>query len=226
MRTPLLILIVLFGFIAAGCGSADEDPPDLFAEYAESADVVNDPFPTDSCCQDRQAQLAAIGGPETILSTLLSHHRCGREEPPFCDLKPSQRQAASDFAGDDAAIYVRGILVKDDDGTLEVMTLYVAENDEGDRVLIDWLGQTYDGGLSDFQANNGYLNDDDWILTVEEPTEWSDDSQIITVPGKTTATWIRWAIGIGIAAAAAAVAVAVVVRIRHVRSVRRAEASS
>jgi hypothetical protein len=226
MRTPLLTLIVLFGFIAASCGSAEEDPPDLFAEYAESADVVNDPFPTDSCCQDRQAQLAAIGGPDAILSSLLGYQRCGREEPPFCDLKPSQRQAARDFAGDDAVIYEGGILVKDDEGTLEVMTLYVAENDEGDRVLIDWLGRTYDGGLSDFQANNEYLHDEDWILTVEEPTELSDDSQIVTVPGKTTATWIRWAFGIGIAAAATAIVVTAVVRVRHIRSMRRPEAPS
>ncbi|THV40186.1 hypothetical protein [Glycomyces buryatensis] len=226
MRTTLLTLIVLFGFIAGGCGSVEEEPPDLFAEYAESADVVNDPFPTDSCCRDRQAQLASIGGPDAVLSSLLGYRRCGREEPPFCELKSSQGQAARDFAGDNAAVYERGILVKDRDGVLEVMTLYVVENNEGERLLIDWLGETYDSGLADFQANNGYLREGDWILTVKEPTELSDEAEIVTVPGKTTATWIRWAIGIGIAAAVAAIAVIVVVRIRYFRSMRRPEEPS
>lgn len=153
MRTPPLVLVVVLGFVSASCGSAEEDPPDPLGERIESADVVDDPFPTDSCCRDRRAHPASIGGPDAVLSSPLGHRRCGEEEPPSCDLEPSQGQAARDFAGDDAVIRTRGMLVNDGDGTLGVMTLHVAENGEGDRVLIDRLGRACEGGLRDFQES-------------------------------------------------------------------------
>ncbi len=70
------------------------------------------------------------------------------------------------------------MLVKHPDGSLELLTLFVANGK-----LIDATGRTY-AGLDDFRANNDLLSSDDVILAPRNITAVPGEGEIVTVWGK------------------------------------------
>ena len=219
----IAVLAAGFALAASGCASEGEEKEgvELISAYFDSNEVENDPFATESCCEDRRAQLAAMGGADRIIAGLLAAARC--ESADQCLDRP-QQAAAREFGGSDAAVYERGILIEYADGSLEWMPLWVVLNGEGEAVLLDSDADTYDD-LEEFQADNEFFESDDWILTAEDITE-TDGSEIVAVQGKTAPGWIPWAVGIGVAAAVLVIAAIVIGRVRYFRSLRRPEEPS
>jgi hypothetical protein len=217
--TAVLASLVL---ALAGCGGAE--PPDLFAEYLESDRVLNDPFATDTCCEDRMAALATFGPPDLIVESLLAAQECGDEAG--CGLTSSANAAAAAFAGNDGSVFARGILVKHDNGGgLEYVPLLVAQNAHEETVVVDRNGDAFDS-LDDFRAGTDVTDAGDWILTAEDLTEVDGRTEIVTVPGHAAPQWITWLIGGAIAAAVLALAAVAAFRIRYYRSRVRPEAPS
>lgn len=210
--------------VLPGCGASEEKPPDLFAEYVRSTDVKNDRFSSgDAGSEDRLANFAARYTPEELQTRLLSAFPCdGDSEPDVagaarsptaCDLNSAVREAAQDFAGADGEIFGRSILVKHEDGSLELITAYVARKADGTAVLIDATGETYRGGLDDFRQHNDLLDSDDWILAPRNVTAVPGEGEIVTVTGHTPSYWELW-VGGGIGAMIVLAAVVAVVRRR------------
>ncbi|MPZ81217.1 MAG: hypothetical protein GEV28_12795 [Actinophytocola sp.] len=86
--------------------------------------------------------------------------------------------------------------MKHEDGSLELITLYVAHRADKSAELIDATGATYAGGLDDFRENNDLLGSDDLILAPREITAVPGEGAIVTVSGHTAATWYWWLIGV------------------------------
>jgi len=213
-------LAVLFLAATTGCGAASEDPPNLMEEYFRSDEVVNDPFDTGTCCEDRMAGLASLGPPEAVLGSLLGAIPC--EDESGCVLTEAASLASDAFAGSDGAQYSRGLLVKQDGGPLEYTTLIVAENADGDAVLVDVDGSKYDS-LDDFRSGNDTYDSDDWIMAAENITEVEGRNEIVTVSGHTAPVWVRWLIGGAVAAVVLVLAVGVAIRVRYHRAQVRPE---
>lgn len=186
-----VIAAVLAGaaLLLAGCGSAE--PPedvDLFQEYLHSSDVVHDPLPGAGMSpEDRIANFAAYGPPESVLGSLLGATECTDE----CDASKATRAAAEDLGG---TLYERHVLVKHEDGGLEVVPLYVASKSADDGVLIDDDGTTYTG-LDDFRDNNDTFTSDDLVLVPENVTKVPGEGKIATVYGHTATNPLPWVVG-------------------------------
>lgn len=184
MRWGLLVAIAL---LLPACGSAE--PPtedqDLFWEYARSGDVKNDRFPTEESGEDRVANFASRYSRDEMQSILLSAFPC--EEPVFggeCDLTGAVGEAAGD-----EEVYGRSILVKHEDDSLELLTLYVAGG-----VLIDSTGETY-GSLDEFRENNDLLDSSDLILAPQDITSTGGSSEVVRVSGAIETNWLPWILG-------------------------------
>jgi hypothetical protein len=174
----------------SSCGSSEEPPSDvdLFREYARSTEVINDKFPSEGVSgEDRLANFASQGPPEAIQSQLLSATECADD----CNPGGATRAAAKDFGG---TLFERSLLVKHDDGALELVSLYVAQKSEQDALLIDATGQTY-GDLEDFRANNDVLTSEDLMLAPQKITAVPGEGEIVTVYGHTTTNWLPWVLG-------------------------------
>lgn len=196
----------------AGEEAAPSDDEDLFREYVRSPDVENDRFGDfGETTDDRLAQFAAYGTPQQVLSLLLSPFPCesgddqgdgsGASAETACDLNGGVQEAAQSFAGTDAQIYGRSIIVKHDDDQLELLTLYVVEGPDGTNALIDGNGDTYTEGLRDFRENNDVLEASDLILAPRDITAVDGGSEIVTVSGHTASSrpWLLPTIlGLGI----------------------------
>lgn len=186
-----VIAAVLGGaaLLLAGCGSAE--PPedvDLFQEYLHSTDVVHDPLPGAGMSpEDRIANFAAYGTPESVLGMLLGATECADE----CDAGKATRAAAEDLGG---TLYERHVLAKHEDGGLEVVPLYVASRSADDGVLIDDDGATYTG-LDDFRDNNDIFTADDLVLLPENVTKVPGEGKIATVYGHTATNPLPWVVG-------------------------------
>jgi hypothetical protein len=189
MKRGVLAAIVL-AFLLSACGSSDEPPKDvdLFYEYARSGDVVNDPYPGGSG-EDRVANFASMGPPEAIQGSLLAARECAAD----CHAAGATRAAAKDFGG---TLYERLILVKHDDGRLELVPLYVAHKSKTDALLIDAKGQTY-RDLDDFRDNNEVLTADDLMMVPEKITAVPGEGRIVTVYGRTSTNPVPWFLGGG-----------------------------
>lgn len=191
-------LVVSVGLIS-GCGAEEAEPVanrDLLMEYAESTEVENDRFPSSSGTspEDRLAQMAAFGGPEAVMSALVSAFPCAsvedgqpgswgldEEQEAACDFSHRARGAARGAAYD--PVYARSILVKHGGGSLEVITVYVVERSEGAAVLVDRNGETYTG-LRDFRTSNDLLDPGDLMLVPRDITDVSGGGEVVTVAGR------------------------------------------
>jgi hypothetical protein len=194
LRAAVIIgLVVLAALTVPACGSSESETPsptELFQEYIESTDVKNDPFGNGGSPEDRKANLAAHGSPQQILNGLLAEVPCDTVEEEEC---PSAGSGTNQ----------RHVLVKHEDGSLELMPLYVTRRSGKAAVLTDSKGETYTGGLEDFRQHNDLLSTDDLILTPRAITSTSG-SRLAVVSGHTD-TSRPWLIG-GAAAVVAVVA--------------------
>jgi hypothetical protein len=203
--------IVLLG----GCAEEEASPSDdedLFHEYVRSTDVENDRFADyGDTPEDRLAQFAANGGPQQVLGMLLSAFPCedaddqGSGSSAYagaaCELNEGVNGAAQSFAGADAEIYGRSILVKHDDNQLELVTVYVVEGPGSTaNALIDANGDTYTD-LRDFRESNDVLDASDLILAPRDITAVSGENEVVTVSGHTASSrpWLLPAILVAVA---------------------------
>ncbi|WBB59944.1 hypothetical protein O7599_31080 [Streptomyces sp. WMMC500] len=200
--TALLVVLL------ASCGSSEPEtsPGKLFQEYTKSVDVKNDRFPSDGASsEDRLANFAAYYTPEQLQGALLSATPCDAtadvetdtdyEANTGCPPGASVSEAARDFAGSEGELFRRSVLVKREDGSLELITLYVARAPDKTAALIDSHGKTYTGGLDDFRENNELLGSDDVILTLRNITSVPGEGRIVTVFGHTPSKARFWLIG-------------------------------
>ncbi|SDD07291.1 hypothetical protein [Glycomyces harbinensis] len=220
MRTRLLAAVACLSALA-GCGGAEAEPPDVIVEYFDSNEVANDPFPTESCCEDRRAQFAAMGGPDAVIGGLLSVYSCEEDGVTSCELDAAQTETARDFAGDDGELFGRPILVQYADGDLEVVDLYIVQRSDGDTLLIDPDGRGYDGGLDDFRSGNDLFEAEDWIVTAEDIAGVDGGGGFTTVSAKTTPAWVPWAIGAAAALVALLLCLKIIARLRDHREPTR-----
>jgi hypothetical protein len=182
--------------LVSGCGSAEPStsPADLFMEYARSTEVRNDRFPTNGGSEDRLANFASRGTPEQIRNLLFQAFDCEAAGGDFpvsrCDASVPVQQAAESFGG---TLHGRSVVVKHGDGSLELVTLYVAA--DGDRAqLIDPEGETYTD-LEDFRAGNDLLGADDQVLTLKNVTSVPGEGEFVVVTGQIPSTWQWWLLG-------------------------------
>lgn len=230
-----VVVAASLALTTSACSPEEASPgpdEDLLWEYIESSDVRNDRFPSSSDVgpEDRKATFAAyLGGPRDVLNALLSAFPCGDEdegagviypieEESACDVNGAVRDAVRESVGADAEIWGRSVLVKHDDGSLELITLYVARRSGGgggDAVLIDGDGETYTGGLDDFRDGNDLLDADDLILAPRNITNL-EGGRIVTISGHTADDW-RPRLIAGIAAIIVVTATAIALDIRRRR---------
>jgi hypothetical protein len=190
-------ILALTLLLLAGCGSTEPSvsPAELFMEYARSTEVRNDRFPTsDGASEDRLANFAAHGTPQQIQNLLFQAFDCESAGGNFpvsrCEAGVPVKKAAETFGG---TLYGRSIVVRHADGSLELVTLYVAA--DGDRAqLIDPAGETYTD-LEAFRAGNDLLDSQDMVLTLRDITSVPGEGEIVVVTGHTPSTWQWWLLG-------------------------------
>jgi hypothetical protein len=224
MRRSLAAAVLVGVASVAGCGSTEPSvsPGELFGEYARATDVRNDRFPsTGGSSEDRLANFASMGTPDQIAGSLLRTYECGegsssnRAPSNRCQLTGPVIRAAADFAGAGAEPLGRSLLVKHDDGNLELITVYVVQRPDGEARLIDQNGETYTG-LEDFRSGNDLLGHNDIMLTPRNITSVPGEGELVVVSGHTAPVWPWWLAG-GLGVLAVAGAVIVVARRRAAR---------
>jgi hypothetical protein len=197
------VLAAALAVVVSGCGSDEPSVTanELFGEYVRSTDVKNDRLPsTGGSSEDRMANFAAYYTVEQLRAVLLQTFECGlsdaRNPEPSnrCELNRAVAKAASDFAGAEVTPLGRSVLVKHDDGSLELVTLYVVQRSGGEARLIDRTGRTYTD-LEDFRANNDLLTDDDTMMTLRNITSVPGEGEVVAVTGHTPSTWQWWLLG-------------------------------
>ncbi len=191
-------LAVSIALMMSACSSsAPPTPapaPNLFLEYTKSTNVKNDKFGNGGTSEDRLATLRAYySTPDQLLSALLSAFPC--DAGTDCRLNGAVSEAVQDFAGSAGTVFERTILVKHQNGSLELITLYVARKSDNTTELIDATGKTYSDGLDDFRQNNDLLSSDDLILAPRNITSIPGEGEIVTVSGHTASNWQPWLIG-------------------------------
>jgi hypothetical protein len=171
--------------VCGGSSPPETSVDDVFQEYAESTDVRNDPLDIFRTAEERVAQFADRGQ-QQVLNLLLAPEACGSSECPA------------------DADYQRFLLVRHEDESLEVMTLYVMDRPRGTDVLVDSTGESYTGGLDDFRKHNDLLDSDDLILAPSGITAMYE-TEIVVVSGHTPSAfdaWRPWLIGASASASA------------------------
>jgi len=219
MRAALMTAAAAAVFATAACGS--DEPPNVAGEYFESNDVKNDVYPTAETAEDRMANLASMGSADEIIASLFYPVPCADTSLEECTPGSAAYAAIQDFSGAKPEYFMRFIVVRYEDETLELMPLYVARNSEGDTALIDTEGERYES-LDGFRQNNDLLGFGDWIMTANDITDVEGGIDVVTVSGRTTPGWVPWLIGAG-AAVVLAIATTIAVRVRYYRSRARLE---
>ncbi|TKG72186.1 hypothetical protein [Prauserella endophytica] len=196
MRTGpgfLAVAVAAIALVLPACGAAEPGPPpNVFLEYARSGEVKNDRFPTDTSGEDRLANFAAHYTPEQLQTRLLSAFPCAESEE--CRPNARVKQAWHDFAGQDGELFGRSVVARYEDGSLELVTLYVARKADGATLVIDSKGGTY-SGLEDFRDNNDLFGTGDWMLAPRDLTAVPGEGEIVTVTGQLPARWQPWVFG-------------------------------
>ncbi|MDG9705741.1 hypothetical protein [Streptomyces sp. DH37] len=190
-----VFVVALIAVLVSACGSAapETSTSELFGEYVKSTDVRNDVFTGSETSEDRLANIAAHYNPEQLKNALFSSHPC--DPGSACAPTGAAGRAVRDFAGADGKVFERRILAKRENGSLELITLYVARKPDGAAALVDSNGESYTGGLEDFRENNDLLGPDDVILTPRDITSVSGEGKLVTVYGHTAANWVPWLAG-------------------------------
>ncbi|GLZ00428.1 hypothetical protein Acsp02_76800 [Actinoplanes sp. NBRC 103695] len=185
--------------LAAGCARAEPSatPGQLLREYAgASAPVKNDRFgPSGSGSgADRMANFAAHYTPDQLAAALFGAYECDDRSPDGgrlanpCRLSREATEAAREFSGNADRPHARSILVKHADGSLELLTVFIARRPDGEAQLIDTSGGTYTG-LEDFRSGNDVLGTDDLILTLQDVTSVPGQGELVVRTGHTPAVW-------------------------------------
>ncbi|MFS8102795.1 hypothetical protein LFM09_37275 [Lentzea alba] len=209
MRQVLVVFAVL---LASACGSAEPSvsPDDLFMEYARSTTVKNDLLAHGATkSEDRLATLASRYSGGELRGALLFAYECNDNKPaPDWHTKRCRRSSVVDRAAGGGTMFARSVIVKHGDGSLELVTLYVAQS-PGRSVLLDGTGRTYTD-LENFRATNELFATDDTLLTVRNIAVAPGGGDLITVTGRTSPTWYWWWLG-GLLVVVAALGVVIVV---------------
>ncbi|RRS01759.1 hypothetical protein [Glycomyces terrestris] len=213
MRTALSAAAAAALLLTAACG-AEESPPNIAGEYVESNDVKNDVYPTASTAEDRMANLASMGPPEQIIGSLFFPAPCAETDIEECSPGTDAYEAIEDFAGSDPEFFMRFLLVRYEDTSLELMPVYVARDGDGETALIDIEGGRYED-LDDFRQSNDLFGSGDWIMTAKDITDVEADIDVVTVTGRTAPAWMPWLVGAGAAAVLALAAAILVRKLRH-----------
>jgi hypothetical protein len=190
-----VFVVALIAVLVSACGSAapETSASELFGEYVKSTDVRNDVFTGSGTSEDRLANIAAHYDPEQLKNALFSSRPC--DPGSDCAATGAAGRAVRDFAGADGKVFERRILAKRENGSLELITLYVARKPDGTAALVDPNGESYTGGLDDFRENNDLLGPDDVILTPRDITSVSGEGKLVTVYGHTAASRLPWFAG-------------------------------
>lgn len=190
-------LAALIGTLVSGCGGSGEpdiSASELMREYTKSTDVKNDVFPGGGTSEDRIANIAAHVSADQLPSALLAAGAC-EAATEKCPRPGAAERAVRDFAGKSGEAFERSVLVKREDGSLELLRLYVARKADKTAALVDSDGRTYTGGLDDFREHNELLSADDVMLAPRGITAVPGEGDIVTVSGHTSTDWTPWRIG-------------------------------
>ncbi|WP_142065384.1 hypothetical protein [Pseudonocardia kunmingensis] len=193
---PLVLLSLVLAAVA-GCGTPPPAAPpgELLLAYTLDKNVVHDVLDEnpDGSGEDRQANIAAYFSRDELASFLFGAAPClvrpqliySSPIPDLgCPLPPAVTAEAARATGGSGEVLVRGMLVRHDDGRLELMPLYVAGSGAG-ALLVDTTGQTYSGGLEDFRRHNDLLDRSDQVLVAAEPGVTTGDGRLVVVSGST-----------------------------------------
>ncbi|MFI0482771.1 hypothetical protein [Actinomadura sp. 9N215] len=186
----------------AACGL--ESPPttsEIFGEYVRSTEVVGDEFQSANS-PDRMANFASLGSPQVLIGTLMAPRPCGKSS---CALPWRQGgakaspgpglDAAQAFAGTNGKVYERKILVKRDNGKLELISLYLALKADGTNAIVDSKGEPHTGGLDGFRKNNDVFGSGDHMLVTRDITALSGKSEIVVLSAHTSPNRRPWLVG-------------------------------
>lgn len=193
-RLSSLLAVLALVLTLTACGEAQPTAKrgDLLQEYFRSGDVKGD-FVMGSG-EDRLANLASMGSPQDFVASLFSAHACDQPISVFGFTTECQVPAAARTnAGE---LLQRFVLVKHEDGTLELLRLTLARDAGGSLLLYDAQGGRYPDGLQDFRENNNLLDSADQVLTPEPITTTDGQFQLVVVTGKANgSTWVWWLVG-------------------------------
>lgn len=216
MRQALVVLAVL---MVSACGSAKPlvSPDELFMEYAQSTHVKNDLLANGATTgKDRLASLAAYYSGGELRGVLLFAYECGgNEKVPSWHEERCRSNDAVGRAASGGTLFARSVIVKHGDGSLELVTLFVARS-PGRSVLVDPTGRTYTD-LENFRATNQLFSADDTLLTARDIASAPGESDLVTVTGRTSPTWYWWVLGGVLVVMIAVGTIAVVAGRRHQR---------
>lgn len=186
-----VLVAVAIALVTASCAAQDApDPtPNLLREYVHSTDVKNDRFAGVGSSEDRIANFAAFYSVDRLNSRLLSAFECTTAGDPSqwgadhfdtsCDLTDQVLAGVGEAGGTPEKVNGRVIVVKHDDGSLELLTVFVVNNR-----LVDGNGDTY-ADLTDFRENNGVLTAADIITAPDDITAVPGEGKIVTLYGHT-----------------------------------------
>ena len=198
MRGRVLVMVVAV-LLTAGCGRAEPSitSGQMLREYAgATAPVKNDRFTSGGSGEDRLANFAAYYSRDQLAAALFAAYECDDSSAGApnaaspsnpCQLSGDVTEAAQEFTGSDDRPNARSILVKHADGSLELITVYIARRGE-DALLIDANGDTYTD-LEDFRSGNDLLSNDDTILTLRDVTSVPGSGEFAVRTGHTPAVW-------------------------------------
>jgi hypothetical protein len=207
--------------LATGCGAqeAPDPAPNLFGEYTKSLTVRADRFrSTGGSSEDRLANFAAHYSVEQLQARVLLAFPCSADGQDSlsgaffdtsCTLSAPVTETIKQLGSSVDKTSGRVVIVKHDDDSLELVTLFVAAGH-----AIDSTGQTYTG-LDDFRANNTLLTSSDIMLAPANLTKVPGEGDIVTVYAHTKPTWPLYALSAAAAALVLAVLATALVRRRR-----------
>lgn len=193
-RLSSLFAVLALVLTLAACGEVQPtaERGELLQEYFRSGDVKGD-FVTGSG-EDRLANLASMGPPQDFVAALFSAHSCDQPVSVFGFTTDCQVPAAA--GAESGELFQRFVLVKHEDGSLELLRLTLARDPGGSTVLYDAQGGSYPGGLPDFRENNDLLDSADQVLVPKPLTATDGQFQLVVVTGQTSGSaWMWWLVG-------------------------------
>lgn len=229
-RASVVRVVVVGSFVLLVGACSVESPPtttELFGEYVRSTKVVGDEFQSNNT-PDRMANFASIGAPDVLIGTLMAPRPCGKSACALPWKEGSAKAsppgpglgAAHAFAGTNGQVYERKILVKRDDGKLELVSLYIARKADSTSVLVDSKGKSHTGSLDEFRKNNDVFGSGDHLLVTRDITALSGRSELVVVSGHTAPSRRPWFVGGVIILLAAATTWVIVNRVGKIRANR------
>lgn len=193
-----VLVAVAIALVTASCAAQDApDPkPNLLREYVHSTVVKNDRFAGGGSSEDRIANFAAYYSFEQLTARLLSAFECtstgdssqrgGDYFDTSCDLTDPVLAGVREAGGTPEKVNGRVIVVKHEDGSLELLTVFIVN----DR-LIDGNGDTY-ADLTEFRENNDVLTAADIITVLGDVTAVPGEGEIVTLYGHTSSDAGLW----------------------------------